>query len=314
MFGCCIFHGGGSEMFNSSLLLFIFIAVTVIYAANVVFQSKRRSATEVYFDLADDFAESDKDIQQQVKGLRLFTDEFGQMGLIDAEERKKFKFWQVAIPVIVILLLESIVFLLNKQSISVICATCVMGWGIGYIITRWRLKNGITTYQRLLEFNLPLVMERLVMAVEAGLDIVAAMQNIVELEKETQKEALQHGRQYKIDPVTKLLEIVIGLSNAGLRFEKSLYETANIANNNAIKHAFIHLALAQKEGGELIVPLRELSDATQLQYQENLEEEIAKMPVKATLPLVFTFAGLIVFFLTGPIVQIIKITTSAMPK
>jgi hypothetical protein len=70
----------------------------------------------------------------------------------------------------------------------------------------------------------------------------------------------------------------------------------------------VHLSLAHKEGGELIRPLRELSDATQLSYQERVEEEIAKLPVKAVLPLVITFTGLIICFLTVPLVQVSSLT------
>jgi len=64
------------------------------------------------------------------------------------------------------------------------------------------------------------------------------------------------------------------------------------------------LGLAQAEGGELVRPLRELSDATQMYYQESVEEEIARLPAKAVMPLVVTFAGLIICFLTIPLVQV----------
>jgi hypothetical protein len=83
---------------------------------------------------------------------------------------------------------------------------------------------------------------------------------------------------------------------------------------SALRHAFIHLAVAYSEGGELVMPLRELSDSTQLYYQESIEEEIAKMPVKVTLPLLCTFAGLIIFFLTTPLVQVLEMTSRALPK
>jgi hypothetical protein len=56
------------------------------------------------------------------------------------------------------------------------------------------------------------------------------------------------------------------------------------------------------------MPLKELSDATQSFYQETIEEEIARLPVKATLPLLCTFAGLIIFFITSPLIQVITMT------
>jgi hypothetical protein len=78
----------------------------------------------------------------------------------------------------------------------------------------------------------------------------------------------------------------------------------------AVRHCFIHLAVAHEEGGELVMPLKELSDSTQLYYQETVDEEIAKLPVKATMPLLLTFAGLILLFLTSPLVQVTKLFSS----
>jgi hypothetical protein len=62
------------------------------------------------------------------------------------------------------------------------------------------------------------------------------------------------------------------------------------------------------------MPLRELSDATQLYYQETLEEEVAAMPVKATVPLVITFAGLIMIFVAMPLVQVMSMMKRSMPE
>jgi hypothetical protein len=77
---------------------------------------------------------------------------------------------------------------------------------------------------------------------------------------------------------------------------------------SSVKHACIHLGLAYRQGGEIVRPLKELSDATQVAYQETVEEQIAKLPVKAVLPLVLTFTGLIVCFLTVPLMQVGSLT------
>jgi hypothetical protein len=75
-----------------------------------------------------------------------------------------------------------------------------------------------------------------------------------------------------------------------------------------VKHALIHVGLAHRQGGEIVRPLKELSDATQLAYQEVVEEQISRLPVKAVLPLVITFTGLIVCFLTVPLMQVSSLT------
>lgn len=146
---------------------------------------------------------------------------------------------------------------------------------------------------RSLEFSLPMAMERVVMGVGAGLDVVPAL-----------TEAARRGK----DPVSTLFARVVSLSEGGLKVGDALRAVSQQSISVTIKHAFIHLGVAYEQGGELVRPLRELSDATQLAYQERVEEEISKLPVKAVLPLVVTFAGLIVCFVTVPLIQIGELT------
>ncbi len=147
---------------------------------------------------------------------------------------------------------------------------------------------------RSLEFYLPAVMERIVMAVGSGLDIVPALQ-----------EASRGGK----DPVSALLSEVVKLSEAGTPVDAAFESVATRTKSVPVRHALTHLAMAHRQGGEIVRPLKELSDATQTAYQEAVEEMIAKLPVKAVLPLVVTFTGLIICFLTVPLMQVAAIAT-----
>lgn len=185
----------------------------------------------------------------------------------------------------------------------------LVGLSGGYLFTR---RSLFIKKKRLIEeidFFLPVVMERLVMAAQAGLDIFSGIRVITRLARE---EACRLGEQ--VDPVTQLLERACALHERGIGFEEALSQVASDVENPALRHAFIHLSVSQKQGGELVQPLRELSDSTQLYYQETVDEQIAKLPVKATLPLVITFAGLVIFFMTSPLIQIMKLSTNAMVK
>jgi Flp pilus assembly protein TadB len=144
-----------------------------------------------------------------------------------------------------------------------------------------------------MEFYLPTVMERIVMAVGAGLDIIPAL-----------REAAGRSR----DPVSDLIRWIVNLSESGTSVEGALELASKQNITPALKHACIHLGLAYRQGGEIVRPLKELSDATQVAYQETVEEQIAKLPVKAVLPLVLTFTGLIVCFLTVPLMQVGSLT------
>jgi type II secretory pathway component PulF len=144
-----------------------------------------------------------------------------------------------------------------------------------------------------MEFYLPSVMERLVMGVGTGLDIIPAL-----------REAAAKSN----DPVSELLRWVVSLSEAGVPVEAAIEAASKRAGCTSVKHALIHVGLAHRQGGEIVRPLKELSDATQLAYQEVVEEQISRLPVKAVLPLVITFTGLIVCFLTVPLMQVSSLT------
>lgn len=197
---------------------------------------------------------------------------------------------------------------LGFYSISGMLPLILIAASLSYLASRYYLAIAARNFLQLIEFHLPIVMERIVMAVESGLDVIPAIGVILELENKKGVMRDQSGK----DPVTKILDIVYKLSQAGMPFEQALLDASSRIKSHALKHAFVHLGLAQREGGELLGPLRELSDATQLYYQESIELEIAKMPVKATMPLVLTFAGLMIFFISTPLVQISNITEGAI--
>ena len=165
----------------------------------------------------------------------------------------------------------------------------ILGAGLGELYHRGRKDRLTKLFIQRLEFSLPMAMERMVMAVGSGLDIIPA---------------LVEAARKSTDPVSDIFRRIVALSESGLRVEQAIALVAEEVPSSAVKHALVHLGLAYKQGGEVVRPLKELSDATQTQYQETVEEEISKLPVKAVVPLVLTFTGLIVCFLTVPIVQV----------
>lgn len=155
---------------------------------------------------------------------------------------------------------------------------------------RWKIKD-----KRKVVFYLPLTIERLVMSVQSGLDIGPAIEKIVS----------NPGFSNSVNPCDALFSRVLELNKSGLTLEEALQEVAEASHLAVIKHTFSHLAAAQRDGGEILRPLIELADATQLAYQEEMDEEIAKLPIKATLPLILTFSGLLICMMTPPILQVL---------
>lgn len=179
--------------------------------------------------------------------------------------------------------------------VTVVSLLVAMGIGAlaGELYTSRRKEAREKLRLRKMEFYLPTVMERIVMAVGSGLDVVPAL-----------REASHKAK----DPVSELMRWIVALSESGTPVEAAFEMASQQRVTSSVKHACIHLGLAYRQGGEIVRPLKELSDATQVAYQETVEEQIAKLPVKAVLPLVLTFAGLIVCFLTVPLMQVGSLT------
>lgn len=268
----------------------IFLSLSLVGAGVwLSFKERTRSAKDVTLDIAATF------------------DEETVSGLVNRQAPRSFT---KVFPILAAAITCFVRAVLMKSDLPGIVFPSLLAASVVYLIQK-RMEEGRSQRRvKDIEYFLPIVMERLVMAVESGLDIVPALQTIIEIEVQH----VERTRGAELDPVTTLFAKVIRLANAGTGFDAALNEVSKSVPCPALKHAFIHLGVAFRDGGEIIGPLRELSDATQAYFQESVEEEIAKMPVKATMPLVLTFAGLITFFIASPVVQIVSFASQAVPK
>lgn len=172
---------------------------------------------------------------------------------------------------------------------------------IGVLVNRKNEKKEAAKALRDLEISLPMTLEKLLMCIESGLDIYPAIEKLV---------AYENLRRQKEEPHPKLeiniiLENVVKMVQSGIALESAFENVAGRYNSPILKHAFIHLTLSHKEGGEIAKPLRELSDATNQYVKDAILEDIAKLPAKATVPMLLTFMGLLVCFLATPLISIL---------
>jgi len=313
----------------SSILAFLIIVILSTGIYYFLATQSARTSEDVLVDISqtnfqrnrtkraslDQKASSNYYILSGNSGRVILGDELSRMGLFDVIERRRFKFKKQVSPILMAIANFLIFFVVVKTNIFAALLAASMGLAITYLYGESKQRAKANEFEREIERYLPIVMERIVMAVEAGLDVLASLSKLQDFAK---KEAtLPNSRLKKkeiLDPVTKLLGLALELTESGLVFEDSLKEVASSFDSSALRHAFIHLGIAHKQGGELVAPLKELSDATQSYYQDSVEEEIAKLPVHATLPLVCTFAGLITFFITTPLLEVFSILTAAVPK
>lgn len=168
-----------------------------------------------------------------------------------------------------------------------------IGLSFGYLLGRFLLSRANPNEDKALLFHLPMTVEKLLIAVQSGLDVVPALR----IAGQTAAD--------KPDPASRSFAKVVTLIEQGATVEAALEQVAQAATAIPLKHVLLHLKVAHSRGGDLTFPLRELADATQVTYEQNVEEHIAVLPIKATAPLLCTFLGLLILFLTAPIIGVV---------
>jgi Flp pilus assembly protein TadB len=156
-----------------------------------------------------------------------------------------------------------------------------------------------------IDFHLPLVMEEVVMGVQAGLDIVPALARVLSNAEQSST---------KLNPVLCVFKEILDACEHGQSFRAALQAARKKQRSSAFSHALLHLSVAHTDGGNLVEVLRELAEATQRSFEESMEEMLATMPARAVMPLIMTFAGLMIFFLAVPLVQVLESLRKAMPQ
>lgn len=260
-----------------------------------IWYGSRRSPKNVLEALkASESDHSSKSLEQFIPG----DPELVRAGITTPTAQREFEKRLSLLPFIIPLVLILIRSFTGGNGLegSLICI--VLGFSVGVLSKRRIISHLQKRHSEQIKYFLPLAMERIVMAVEAGLDLVPAMKSLVTLD-----ESLGELK----DPTINIFKHVVDLSEHGIRFDEALEHVASSTDATPLKHAFVHLSVAYRDGGEIVGPLRELSEATQLQYQEEVEENIARLPVKATMPLMLMFLGMLLCFLTPPAIQVISV-------
>jgi pilus assembly protein TadC len=191
----------------------------------------------------------------------------------------------------------AVVKLTNNLPLDIYVVLSLLIATIFFLSLKLKSSKNNNSLDREISYYLPLVMEQVVMAVTAGHDVYSAISTVVNLNYD--ESTCSYTNQ-----VLLFLHQVLEINNQGVPLSEAFKTVADWVKNASLNHAFIHLSAAHTEGGSIIAPLRELSDSVSLLYQERVEEEITKLPIKGTLPLVMTFAGLLICILTIPIVQV----------
>lgn len=162
------------------------------------------------------------------------------------------------------------------------------GGMLGFLAPTFWLRQQTKSHLRALERGLPDALDLLVICVEAGLTLDAAMQRV------GQELSLAHPKLSREMEITHL-ETRLGLSRAD-----SLKNLGERTGSEQLESLATLLVQADRFGTSVASALRVHAESLRISRQQAAEEQAAKASVKLTFPLVFFIFPAVLIVLAGP--------------
>lgn len=175
-----------------------------------------------------------------------------------------------------------------------------MGGLVGYLAPSFWLKTQINANQRALNLALPDALDLMVVCVEAGLTVDAAMQRV------GQELVLAHPRLSREFGIAHM-ETRVGLSRP-----ESLRNLGQRTGAAELQSLAAMLIQADRFGTSIAQAMRVHADSLRIKRQQQAEEKAAKASVKMSFPLVLFIFPATFIVLAGP--TVIGIMNSPMFK
>ena len=166
---------------------------------------------------------------------------------------------------------------------------------LGFYLPNFILNHKIQGRQKQIKEGLPDALDLLVVCVEAGLGLNAAMQRVADDFKVSNPVL---SREFSLVN----LEII-----AGFKREEALRNLAERTGVDELATLCAILIQADKFGTSIATALRVQSDTLRTQRRQRLEEKAAQTPVKLIFPLLlFIFPALMVVIMGPAIIQVME--------
>ena len=168
--------------------------------------------------------------------------------------------------------------------------TCAAGGGLGYFLPQLWLRSKVKANHKSLERGLPDGLDLMVVCVEAGLTVDAAMRRVGE------ELALAHP------PLARELSICHMETQIGLPRAKALKNLGDRTGYAPLQALTAMLIQADRFGTSIAMALRIQAEGLRVKRQHRAEEAAAKASVKLTFPLVLFIFPASFIVLAGPTV------------
>lgn len=233
------------------------------------------------------------DEAQEAPVLERLKDRLGRAGYLSTGERRLVT---LALGALVIAAAGAGAFLFFRRGTEL---AALLGGGVGLYcgflaavaFLRWRTGE----VRRDMLYQLPLLLEGLVLLVESGLGVLPAVQCLVAKRRQVGEESF----------AAKVLGVTYELSAHGLPFGSAAQLVSASVDFQPLRHVLLHLDLSNAEGGEIIPSLRSLSDYAHTEWRLSVETRVRRLENLVVFPVFTAVLGLMLLTASVPIVPVL---------
>jgi len=278
------------------------LAIAFLAAALVVFRRNRLSKSterllnllEHEIELKGDDEESEIDWARSTNALKSISDRLGKAGFFTPQERRRAKILAGVIGV-GIMLFAGYIGLLRSGTTGLLIGL-VIGFYLATIALLFVIRFRSRDFQREVTFQIPLVLEALILLVESGLGILPAIEKLVAVQDKNNRR----------NPVLRIFRLVYELASHGMPFGQALEVVADAADLKVLRHVLLHLDISGSEGGELVPSLRSLSDHSHTEWKLSVEHRVKRLENAVVFPVFASVMGLMCLTAAVPIVSLLE--------
>lgn len=217
-----------------------------------------------------------------------------QAGYYGERALNQFLFWKLVSPLLG-LLIGLVLVLILKLSLWAKSVLIYMVLAGGFYLPNFIIKEKIKSRQKTISSSLADALDLLVVCVEAGLGLNAALKRVAD-DFRLSNPVLSHE--------FNLVNLEIA---AGLEREQALRNLAERTGVDDIGSLVAVLIQADRFGTSIATALRVQSDTMRTKRRQKLEEKAAQTPVKLIFPLLlFIFPALMVVIMGPAIIQMME--------
>lgn len=232
--------------------------------------------------------------------LENLKDRLGRAGYLSKRERTR-ALWTAASWAMLCVLLGAV--LGAKWGI----AYAVIGAGVGIYLAFMGWLFYLSARQKEVEretlFRLPILLESIILLVEAGLGVLPALQRVMREE---------NGQDSSV--VCRILGVCHSLAASGIPFGQALSIVSDSVPQRTLKHVLLHLDISGTEGGELVPALRNLSEYVHNEWKLSVETRVKRLENLVVFPVFASVMGLLVLTSAVPLVPVLEFMDTLSAK